>query len=39
MNRIRFVETFVRRAREVVDFARHQGYQLDELVEIIESVG
>ena len=28
----------VQRARELVEFARHQGYQLDELVEIIESV-
>ncbi len=29
----------VQRARDLVEFARHQGYQLDELVEIIESVG
>ena len=29
----------VQRAKELVEFARHQGYQLDELVEIIESVG
>ena len=29
----------VQRARELVEFARHQGYQLDELVEIIENVG
>jgi DNA-binding transcriptional regulator YhcF (GntR family) len=29
----------VQRARELVDFARSQGYPLDELVEIIESVG
>jgi GntR family transcriptional regulator len=28
----------VQRAKELVEFARHQGYQLDELVEIIESV-
>ena len=29
----------VQRAKELVDFARHQGYRLDELVEIIEDVG
>ena len=29
----------VQRARELVDFARHHGYQVDELVEIIEQVG
>jgi GntR family transcriptional regulator len=29
----------VQRARELVEFARHQGYRVDELVEIIESVG
>lgn len=29
----------VQRARELVDFARHHGYRLDELVEIIEDVG
>ena len=29
----------VQRARELVDFARHQGYRLDELIEIIEDVG
>jgi GntR family transcriptional regulator len=29
----------VQRARELVDFARHHGYRLDELVEIIEEVG
>ena len=29
----------VQRARELVEFARNQGYRLDELVEIIESVG
>jgi GntR family transcriptional regulator len=29
----------VQRAKELVEFARHQGYQLAELVEIIESVG
>jgi GntR family transcriptional regulator len=28
----------VSRARELVEFARHQGYQLDELVAIIEAV-
>jgi|SRR5436190_5140401 len=27
------------RARELVEFARRQGYRLDELVEIIEDVG
>ena len=31
--------TVVQRARELVDFARGQGYRLDELVEIIEDVG
>jgi GntR family transcriptional regulator len=29
----------VQRARELVDFARSQGYGLEELVEIIEDVG
>jgi GntR family transcriptional regulator len=29
----------VQRARELVDFARHHGYRVDELVEIIEDVG
>jgi GntR family transcriptional regulator len=29
----------VARARELVTFARQQGYRLDELVEIIEDVG
>src|SRR6476659_10181974 len=29
----------VARAKELVDFARRQGYRLDELVEIIENVG
>ena len=29
----------VQRAKELVAFARHQGYRLDELVEIIEDVG
>jgi GntR family transcriptional regulator len=29
----------VQRARELIAFARSQGYQLDELVEIIEQVG
>jgi GntR family transcriptional regulator len=29
----------VQRAKELVAFARRQGYQLDELVEIIEEVG
>ena len=29
----------VQRARELVDFARHHGYQVDELIEIIEDVG
>ena len=29
----------VQRAKELVEFARHQGYRVDELVEIIESVG
>jgi hypothetical protein len=29
----------VQRARELVDFARSQGYRLEELVEIIEDVG
>jgi GntR family transcriptional regulator len=29
----------VQRAKELVDFARQQGYRLDELVEIIEDVG
>ena len=39
MNRIQLVEAFVQRARELVDFARSQGYRLDELAEIIEAVG
>ena len=29
----------VQRSRELVEFARSQGYRLDELVEIIEDVG
>jgi GntR family transcriptional regulator len=29
----------VQRAKELVDFARHHGYRLDELVKIIEDVG
>jgi hypothetical protein len=29
----------VQRAKELVEFARGQGYRLDELVEIIEDVG
>jgi GntR family transcriptional regulator len=29
----------VQRAKELVHFARHQGYRLDELVQIIEDVG
>ena len=29
----------VQRVKELVDFARSQGYRLDELVEIIEDVG
>jgi GntR family transcriptional regulator len=29
----------VQRAKELVDFARHQGYGVDELVEIIEGLG
>ena len=29
----------VQRAKELVHFARQQGYRLDELVEIIEDVG
>jgi DNA-binding transcriptional regulator YhcF (GntR family) len=29
----------VQRARELVEFARHHGYRLDELVEIIENAG
>jgi GntR family transcriptional regulator len=29
----------VQRAKELVDFARSQGYRLDELIEIIEDVG
>jgi GntR family transcriptional regulator len=29
----------VQRAKQLVDFARRQGYRLDELVEIIEDVG
>jgi hypothetical protein len=29
----------VGRARELVSFARRQGYQLDELIRIIEDVG
>lgn len=28
-----------KRARELVDFARHHGYRIDELIEIIEDVG
>ncbi len=29
----------VQSAKELVEFARHHGYRLDELVEIIEDVG
>jgi GntR family transcriptional regulator len=29
----------VQRAKELVDFARHHGYRLDELVKIIEDMG
>jgi len=29
----------VQRAKGLVDFARHHGYRLDELIEIIEDVG
>jgi GntR family transcriptional regulator len=29
----------IQRAKELVEFARHHGYRLDELVEIIEDVG
>jgi hypothetical protein len=29
----------VARARELVEFARREGYRVDELIEIIESVG
>ena len=29
----------VQRAKELLDFARHHGYRLDELIEIIEDVG
>jgi GntR family transcriptional regulator len=29
----------VQRAKELVEFARRQGYRVDELVEIIEDVG
>ena len=29
----------VQRARDLVDFARHHGYRVDELTEIIEQVG
>jgi GntR family transcriptional regulator len=29
----------VQRARELVDFARHHGYRVDELVDIIQEVG
>ena len=28
----------VQRAKELLDFARHHGYRLDELIEIIEDV-
>jgi hypothetical protein len=43
MNRIQLVETFVRRegaeeVRELVEFARGQGYAVNELVEMIEDV-
>ena len=31
--------TVIARAKELVDFARGQGYRLEELVEIIENVG
>ena len=29
----------VQQAKELVDFARHQGYRLDELLKIIEDLG
>jgi GntR family transcriptional regulator len=29
----------IQRARELVEYARHHGYRLDELIEIIEDVG
>jgi GntR family transcriptional regulator len=29
----------VQRAKELVDFARHHGYRLEELIEIIEDLG
>jgi GntR family transcriptional regulator len=29
----------VQRAKELIDFARHHGYRVDELIEIIEDVG
>ena len=29
----------VRRSRDLVEFARHHGYRMDELIEIIRSVG
>ncbi len=29
----------ITRARELIDFARHHGYKLDEVVEIIENLG
>jgi hypothetical protein len=29
----------VQRARELVDFARHHGYRVEELLDIIEDVG
>ncbi|HSF61480.1 MAG TPA: GntR family transcriptional regulator [Gaiellaceae bacterium] len=29
----------IQRTKELVEFARHHGYRVDELVEIIESVG
>ena len=33
------VAAVVQRAKELVEFARHHGYRLDELIEIIEDVG
>jgi len=29
----------IRQARELVQFARQQGYRLEELIEVIETVG
>jgi hypothetical protein len=28
----------IQRARELVDYARHQGYRVDELIKIIQSI-